>query len=50
MAVLDFALLCPPSYPPNDEKLALAKSIINTFPSLKVQIDGKGDGFVSNMI
>ncbi|XP_029901883.1 uncharacterized protein LOC115355283 [Myripristis murdjan] len=32
-------------YPPNAEKLALAKSIIDSFPSLKVQIEGKGDGF-----
>lgn len=46
---MDFAFLCPPSYPPNDEKVALARSIINTFPSLKVQIDGEGDGFVNNI-
>ncbi|XP_041925401.1 uncharacterized protein LOC121689569 [Alosa sapidissima] len=32
-------------YPPSAEKLALAKGIITTFPSSRVQIDGNGDGY-----
>ncbi|KAK5619302.1 hypothetical protein CRENBAI_015529 [Crenichthys baileyi] len=33
------------SYPLNGDKLALAKSIIATFPSLRVQVAGEGKGF-----
>ncbi|KAK0151916.1 hypothetical protein N1851_006720 [Merluccius polli] len=32
-------------YPSSDEKVALAGTIITTFPCLKVQVDGKGQGF-----
>ncbi|XP_047210162.1 uncharacterized protein LOC124860697 isoform X2 [Girardinichthys multiradiatus] len=32
-------------YPLNGDKLALAKSIIATFPSLSVQVAGQGEGF-----
>ncbi|KAG5286773.1 hypothetical protein AALO_G00018610, partial [Alosa alosa] len=32
-------------YPPSAEKLALAKGIITTFPSLRVQIDGNGEEY-----
>lgn len=32
-------------YPLNEDKLALAKSIIATFPSLSVQVAGQGEGF-----
>lgn len=40
----------PSSYPPSVEKLLLAKNIVNTFPSLRVQIEEKGDGFVSSIL
>ncbi|XP_047185130.1 uncharacterized protein LOC118301910 [Scophthalmus maximus] len=32
-------------YPSTTEKVVLAKNIITIFPSLKVQIDGRGEGF-----
>ncbi|KAK0142964.1 hypothetical protein N1851_018921 [Merluccius polli] len=32
-------------YPSSDEKVALAGTIITTVPCLKVQVDGKGQGF-----
>ncbi|XP_047231762.1 uncharacterized protein LOC124874453 [Girardinichthys multiradiatus] len=38
----------PPSYPLNGDKLALAKSIIATFPSLSVHVAGQGEGFLDS--
>ncbi|MEQ2243940.1 hypothetical protein ILYODFUR_012042 [Ilyodon furcidens] len=35
-------------YPLNGDKLALAKSIIATFPSLSVQVAGQGEGFLDS--
>ncbi|KAL0964055.1 hypothetical protein UPYG_G00317700 [Umbra pygmaea] len=32
-------------YPLSSEKLAVVKSIITTFPSLSVRVDGQGEGF-----
>ncbi|XP_070401570.1 uncharacterized protein [Nothobranchius furzeri] len=32
-------------YPTSAEKVTLAKTIVATFPSLRVQIEGKGEGF-----
>ncbi|KAF1381066.1 hypothetical protein PFLUV_G00170600 [Perca fluviatilis] len=32
-------------YPLSAEKLAVAKSIITTFPSLSVRVEGQGEGF-----
>ncbi|MED6243329.1 hypothetical protein ATANTOWER_018487 [Ataeniobius toweri] len=34
-------------YPLNGDKLALAKSIIATFPSMSDQVAGQGEGFVT---
>ncbi|XP_030601258.1 uncharacterized protein LOC115791235 [Archocentrus centrarchus] len=37
-------------YPLNEDKLALARSVIATFPSLSVQVAGQGERFVSEQV